>query len=116
MIWRKVIEGNFYDSNLLEKFFGMGRGGFAQKYGDITFDSDFFYILNQFGIIGVLLSILFLTLCFFYVKKPNLYYILFILACIFSSLFIDLITNVKVLFMIFIILNIFKNENRISLR
>lgn len=117
VLWKNVVESNLYNSNWFEKIFGIGRGGFAQIYGDITLDSDFFYILNQFGLFGILIAIIFISInLYFIINLKNLYYVLFFLLCIISSLFIDLFTNVKVIFMIFITSNLFKNESRIYLR
>lgn len=116
-VWRNMIDINLYNSNFFEKLFGVGRGSFAQIYGDITPDSDFFYILNQFGLFGILLSIIFLIINInIIIKSRSIYYSLFIVLSIISSFFIDLFTSVKVLFMIFIMSNYFKDEGRICMR
>jgi hypothetical protein len=115
-LWKLVSNVNLFESNILELLFGFGRGEFTNHYGDITLDSDFFYLLNQFGLVGMLLVLVGLSLKFINnIKSKNKFYTLYFLLIILSSFTIDLITNVKVIFFILITLYILKYEDRNSL-
>lgn len=115
-LWEIIYNKNILTSNFVQFLFGFGRGEFANSIGDITFDSDFFYYLNQFGLIGFLLITISLIFTFVNNIKSKYYFLcLFFFLILIGGFLIDLTTNVKVIFIILITTNILKYENRSSL-
>jgi len=111
-LWENIYNINIVNGSFIDFLFGVGRGVFDRKFSDLTFDSDFMYSLNQFGIIGVLILLLLMTfnlVAFF--KTKNIHALSFIVLSILASFTIDVFTNVKVMFIIVTLSRYYVYEN-----
>lgn len=110
--WIGLIN-SYIDSSIIEIIFGIGR---SESYDYIlasTLDSDFFYTLQNFGLIG-------LIICFYffikYLKKCYTFRkcVTYSMICLIPAFFfLDVIFNPKIIIFTYLFLQLFNHENSI---